>query len=119
MNLSLAQDSLIVFVDDTGHEALVPGQPVYGLSTTAQAFSHDFSPFYWLLPRVEADAQHVIRLEISQVFDLAERIMRSSKRPDQVCATSAIWQDEPLHLPQATAPPALVAAVAAHLRGLH
>jgi hypothetical protein len=29
--LAIANPSLIVFVDDTGHEALVPGHPVYGL----------------------------------------------------------------------------------------
>jgi hypothetical protein len=31
LSLALPDGSLVVFVDDTGHEALVPGQPVYGL----------------------------------------------------------------------------------------
>ena len=30
-NLVLPDSCLAVFVDDTGHEALVEGQPVYGL----------------------------------------------------------------------------------------
>jgi hypothetical protein len=33
--LILPQGSLVVFVDDTGHEALVPGHPVYGLGGCA------------------------------------------------------------------------------------
>lgn len=35
MNLILPNDCLAVFVDDTGHEALVKGQPVYGLGGCA------------------------------------------------------------------------------------
>jgi hypothetical protein len=34
-NLDLAPNCLAVFVDDTGHEALVEGQPVYGLGGCA------------------------------------------------------------------------------------
>jgi hypothetical protein len=34
-HLLLPERSLVVFVDDTGHEALVPGQPVYGLGGCA------------------------------------------------------------------------------------
>jgi hypothetical protein len=30
MNLSVPDHSLLVFVDDTGHEAIAPGHPVYG-----------------------------------------------------------------------------------------
>ncbi len=37
MNLILPKDCLVVFVDDTGHEALVKGQPVYGLGGCAVA----------------------------------------------------------------------------------
>jgi hypothetical protein len=33
--LTIADQSLVVFVDDTGHEALVPGHPVYGLGGCA------------------------------------------------------------------------------------
>jgi hypothetical protein len=35
MNLLLPNDCLAVFVDDTGHEALVKEQPVYGLGGCA------------------------------------------------------------------------------------
>ncbi len=35
MSLILPSDCLVVFVDDTGHEALVKGQPVYGLGGCA------------------------------------------------------------------------------------
>jgi hypothetical protein len=31
MDLNVSGHSLLIFVDDTGHEALVPGHPVYGL----------------------------------------------------------------------------------------
>ena len=34
-HLILPEGSLVVFVDDTGHEALVPGHPVYGLGGCA------------------------------------------------------------------------------------
>jgi hypothetical protein len=33
--LILPEKSFVVFVDDTGHEALVPGHPVYGLGGCA------------------------------------------------------------------------------------
>jgi hypothetical protein len=39
-SLALPDGSLIVFVDDTGHEALVPGQPVYGLGGCAVMSEH-------------------------------------------------------------------------------
>ena len=35
MELKLPEKSLVVFVDDTGHEALVEGHPVYGLGGCA------------------------------------------------------------------------------------
>lgn len=35
MELKLPDDCLVVFVDDTGHEALLPDQPVYGLGGCA------------------------------------------------------------------------------------
>lgn len=35
MELKVSNATLIVFVDDTGHEALVPGQPVFGLGGCA------------------------------------------------------------------------------------
>src|SRR5439155_9854091 len=35
MELKLPEKSLVVFVDDTGHEALVKGHPVYGLGGCA------------------------------------------------------------------------------------
>lgn len=35
MELSVPDRSLLVFVDDTGHEALVPGHSVYGLGGCA------------------------------------------------------------------------------------
>ena len=35
MELKVSNSALIVFVDDTGHEALVPGQPVFGLGGCA------------------------------------------------------------------------------------
>jgi len=35
VTLNLADQSLVAFVDDTGHEALVPGHPVYGLGGCA------------------------------------------------------------------------------------
>jgi hypothetical protein len=35
MALNLPEKSLVVFVDDTGHEALVEGHPVYGLGGCA------------------------------------------------------------------------------------
>lgn len=35
MELKLPNDCLAVFVDDTGHEALVAGHPVYGLGGCA------------------------------------------------------------------------------------
>lgn len=35
MHLPLSTESLIIFVDDTGHEALVKEQPVYGLGGCA------------------------------------------------------------------------------------
>jgi hypothetical protein len=33
--LTVADQSLVVFVDETGHEALAPGHPVYGLGGCA------------------------------------------------------------------------------------
>src|SRR5258708_38999028 len=41
--LILPEGSLVVFVDDTGHEALVPGHPVYGLGGCA-VLSSDLDP---------------------------------------------------------------------------
>jgi hypothetical protein len=41
--LILPEGSLVVFVDDTGHEALVPGHPVYGLGGCA-VLSRDLDP---------------------------------------------------------------------------
>ena len=35
MELSVSDHSLLIFVDDTGHEALVPGHPIYGLGGCA------------------------------------------------------------------------------------
>ena len=35
MELSVPDRSLLIFVDDTGHEALVPGHSVYGLGGCA------------------------------------------------------------------------------------
>jgi hypothetical protein len=35
MELSVSDQSLLIFVDDTGHEALVPGHPIYGLGGCA------------------------------------------------------------------------------------
>jgi hypothetical protein len=35
MEFSVSDHTLLVFVDDTGHEALVPGHPVYGLGGCA------------------------------------------------------------------------------------
>jgi hypothetical protein len=35
MELSVSDHSLLIFVDDTGHESLVPGHPVYGLGGCA------------------------------------------------------------------------------------
>lgn len=40
MELKLPHDCLAVFTDDTGHEALVPGQPVYGLGGCAVLAQH-------------------------------------------------------------------------------
>ncbi len=40
MNLVLPNDCLAVFVDDTGHEALVKGHPVYGLGGCAVMAPH-------------------------------------------------------------------------------
>ena len=40
MNLILSNDCLAVFVDDTGHEALVKGHPVYGLGGCAVMAPH-------------------------------------------------------------------------------
>jgi hypothetical protein len=40
MELSVTDRSLIVFVDDTGHEAPVPGHPVYGLGGCAVLAAH-------------------------------------------------------------------------------
>lgn len=40
MNLSLPEHSLVVFVDSTGHVALVPGHPVYGLGGCAVVARH-------------------------------------------------------------------------------
>jgi hypothetical protein len=45
-HLILPEGSLVVFVDDTGHEALVPGHPVYGLGGCAA---------------MDKDLDHVIR----------------------------------------------------------
>lgn len=39
-NLVFPEDCLVVFVDDTGHEALVKGHPVYGLGGCAVMGSH-------------------------------------------------------------------------------
>jgi hypothetical protein len=39
-SLTLPDGSLVIFVDDTGHEALVPGQPVYGLGGCAVMSEH-------------------------------------------------------------------------------
>ena len=39
MDLNLPEKSLVVFIDDTGHEALVKGHPVYGLGGCA-AMAH-------------------------------------------------------------------------------
>src|SRR6476660_3345580 len=44
MELKLPNDCLAVFVDDTGHEALVPGHPVYGLGGCA-ALAQDLDAF--------------------------------------------------------------------------
>jgi hypothetical protein len=62
-NLNLPQGCLVVFVDDTGHEALVPGHSVYGLGGCAV---------------MESDLERVIR---EPWRELRKRINGSPDKP--------------------------------------
>jgi hypothetical protein len=60
--LTLAEQTLVVFVDDTGHERLVEGQPVYGLGGCA-GMAHD-------LERVIRHPWHEVRRKVRGSPDL-------------------------------------------------
>jgi hypothetical protein len=60
--LTLAEQTLAVFVDDTGHERLVEGHPVYGLGGCA-AMAHD-------LERIIRHPWHEVRRKVRGSPDL-------------------------------------------------
>jgi hypothetical protein len=59
--MNLPEKSLVVFVDDTGHEALVAGHPVYGLGGCA-VMTHD-------LDRVICQPWHEVRRKVTGSAD--------------------------------------------------
>jgi hypothetical protein len=89
MELVLSSDCLVVFVDDTGHEALVEGHPVYGLGGCA-AMARD-------LDRAIRDPWREIRREVSGSPDtpLHASSFGRSASPDQIRAVAKFFRTHP------------------------
>ena len=94
MDLNLPEKSLVVFIDDTGHEALVKGHPVYGLGGCA-AMAHDLDrlvrhPWHEVLRKVAVLAMPGGTPGTRLVRQCAHPGSLSSHRPWP--EKSALWQ---------------------------
>jgi len=89
-NLVLPDRCLAVYVDDTGHEALVPGQPVYGLGGCA-VMGRDLDrlilkPWREIRKRVTGSANAPLR---------ANKFPALAKVPGDMEAVAAFFRDQP------------------------
>jgi hypothetical protein len=80
---------LAVFVDDTGHEALVPNHPIYGLGGCA-ALGRD-------LKRIISDPWRVVRQRVNGAPDIplhANKFSRSAN-PDDIAVVAEFFRVQP------------------------
>lgn len=89
MELKLSDRTLVVFVDDTGHEALVPGHPVYGLGGCA-VMADD-------LERVLRHPWHEVRRKVRGSPDapLHAASLGHPPRPDDIAAVAEFFKTQP------------------------
>lgn len=87
--LTLAEQTLVVFVDDTGHERLVEGHPVYGLGGCA-AMAHD-------LERVIRHPWHELRRKVrgSPDLPLHAAALGHPPRREHIEAVAAFFRSQP------------------------
>jgi hypothetical protein len=87
--LNIADQSLVVFVDDTGHEALVPGHPVYGLGGCA-AMAGD-------LDRLIRHPWHEVRRKVTGSADtpLHAAAFARTATPEQIEIVAAFFRTQP------------------------
>ena len=88
-NLILPDGGLVVFVDDTGHEALVPGQPVYGLGGCTVMSEH--------LDLIIRHPWQEVRRKVTGSSDAplhANEFSRSAKRED-IEAVASFFRKQP------------------------
>ncbi|WP_316235299.1 MULTISPECIES: DUF3800 domain-containing protein [unclassified Bradyrhizobium] len=86
--LTIADQSLVVFVDDTGHEALAPGHPVYGLGGCA-AMAGD-------LDRLIRQPWHEVRRKVTGSADtpLHAAAFSRTATPEQIEAAAAFFRTQ-------------------------
>jgi hypothetical protein len=89
MNLILPDGCLAVFVDDTGHEALVKGQPVYGLGGCAVLATH--------LDRVVRKPWQEVRKQVTGSLDtpLHASSFGQTASQDQINAVATFFRNYP------------------------
>ena len=89
MELKVADQSLCVYVDDTGHEALVPGHPVYGLGGCAVMAAD--------LDRLVRRPWHEVRRQIrgSANEPLHAANLGHSPRPQDIEAVASFFRSQP------------------------
>jgi hypothetical protein len=87
--LTIADQSLVVFADDTGHEALVPGHPVYGLGGCA-AMAGD-------LDRLIRHPWHEVRRKVTGSTDtpLHAATFARMATPEQIETVAAFFRNQP------------------------
>jgi hypothetical protein len=87
--LTIADQSLVVFVDDTGHEALVSGHPVYGLGGCAVMAGN--------LDRLIRHPWHEVRRKVTGSADtpLHAAAFARTATPEQIEAVAAFFRTEP------------------------
>jgi hypothetical protein len=86
---TIADQSLVVFVDDTGHEALVSGHPVYGLGGCA-VMAGD-------LDQLIRHPWHEVRRKVTGSTDtpLHAAAFARTATPEQIEAVAAFFRAEP------------------------
>ena len=89
-NLLLPDRCLVVYVDDTGHEALVKGHPVYGLGGCA-VMGRDLVNLIW-------QPWREIRKRVMGSTDIplhAHKFPTHAKRPEDMEAVARFFQSQP------------------------
>jgi hypothetical protein len=89
MELKLSDHTLVVFVDDTGHEALVPGHPVYGLGGCAVMASD--------LERTLRHPWHEVRRKVKGSPDapLHAASLGHPPRPEDIATVAEFFRNQP------------------------